>query len=80
MQHSAVWYQNYAEAPACRVETTITHLADRLATWLLLPERPADPALVGNPVVADLNIYPDELESLLAKSETVLSAVNDMDL
>lgn len=55
-------------------EPMITHLADRLASHLLDPNDDAS-ALREHVVLADLNLYPEDLEALLEKHDAVLSMV-----
>lgn len=71
MSTAILWHHEPDSAPDHVTEARTTALADRLADWLLL-EGGNDPAtLAGNELVTKLDIYPDELEQLLAKHETV---------
>ena len=67
-------------APACRIETTITSLAHQFADGLLRPEGAKYEPKPGDPLVVELNIYPDELEQFLGMKDTVLTSVNAMGL
>ena len=69
----------YAQAGAFRQEAMITFLADRLATHAIEPTRfGGDDGLRDTPVIADLNLYPDDVAGLLARREKVLELVAAM--
>jgi putative nucleotidyltransferase with HDIG domain len=72
-------HANYAQAGAFRQEAMITFLADRLATYALEPARfGSDDSFRDTPVIADLNLYPDDVTGLLARRERVLELVAAM--
>ena len=78
-----VFHGDYAAAPSCKPDAMIACLADAFATDLIDSERPDAPArdderLRHHPVVADLNLYPSELDALLAKRTAVASLVESM--
>lgn len=73
-------YRDYALAPAFREETAMTYLADRLAIRALDPSACSDDELVADPVFAELNFYPDDIEQLLQKRDDVLSLVSSLEL
>jgi putative nucleotidyltransferase with HDIG domain len=72
-------YAGYASAGAFRQEAMITFLADRLATHVLDPARfGSDESFRDTPVIADLNLYPDDVAGLLARRDRVLELVSAM--
>jgi putative nucleotidyltransferase with HDIG domain len=72
-------YADYAQAGGFRQEAMITYLADRLATHALEPARfGGDAGFRDTPVIADLNLYPDDVAGLLARRERVLELVAAM--
>jgi putative nucleotidyltransferase with HDIG domain len=69
----------YAQAGAFRQEAMITFLADRLATHAIDPSRFGnDDRFRDTPVIADLNLYPDDVAGLLARRERVQELVAAM--
>jgi putative nucleotidyltransferase with HDIG domain len=69
----------YAQAGAFRQEAMITFLADRLATHAIEPARfGGDDGFRDTQVIADLNLYPDDVAGLLARRERVLELVAAM--
>jgi len=72
-------HATYAQAGAFRQEAMITFLADRLATHAIEPTRlGGDGGFRDTPVIADLNLYPDDVAGLLARRERVLELVAAM--
>ncbi len=69
----------YAQAGGFRQEAMITFLAARLATYAIEPARfGGDDAFRDTPVIADLNLYPDDVAGLLARREKVMELVAAM--
>jgi putative nucleotidyltransferase with HDIG domain len=69
----------YAQAGAFRQEAMITFLAGRLATHAIEPTRfGGDDGFRDTPVIADLNLYPDDVAGLLARRDKVLELVAAM--
>jgi putative nucleotidyltransferase with HDIG domain len=69
----------YAQAGAFRQEAMITFLAGRLATHAIEPTRfGGDDVFRDTPVIADLNLYPDDVAGLLARRDKVLELVAAM--
>jgi HD-like signal output (HDOD) protein len=68
-------YERYAEAGGA-MEAKITCLADRLATWLMDPEAFDDETLRAHPVFIDLNLYPADVDGLVAKRSAVQGVVD----
>ena len=77
---SAGYYLRRVEATTWPTETAITYLAHHLADWVLSTDNQVAAPAPGDPVVTELNIYPDELSCLLEKRESVLAAVAALDL
>jgi putative nucleotidyltransferase with HDIG domain len=71
-------YQRYDAAPGCAQEPVITALADHLATALVDGTPIDDPTLRDHRAWADLNLYPEDADALLAKSEVVQTLVESM--
>ncbi len=69
-------YQKAAQYPD---EAKIACVADLLSDHLL-DENPDEDVLRAHPVFVDLNLYPDDVDSLLSKKESVLEAVESMKL
>jgi HD-like signal output (HDOD) protein len=72
------YYWIYEHAPSHRQEAMMTCLADRLATYLLVPDSFDDITLREHSVFADLNLYPNDIDTLLSHKEKILSLVNTM--
>jgi hypothetical protein len=56
----------------------MTCLADRLATFILIPDSFDDSTLREHSVFADLNLYPNDIDSLLSLKEKVVNLVDTM--
>lgn len=74
------YYWVYEQAPSHRHEAMMTCLADRLATYILVPESFDDSTLRDHSVFADLNLYPNDVDTLLGLKDKVLSLVDTMTL
>jgi HD-like signal output (HDOD) protein len=72
------YYGVYEQAPSHRQEVMITCLADRLATYLLVPDSFDDGTLRDHNVFGDLNLYPNDIDTLLSLKEHVLNLVDTM--
>ncbi|HXF92421.1 MAG TPA: HDOD domain-containing protein [Nitrospiraceae bacterium] len=68
----------YEHAPTFRQEVMITCLADRLATYLLVPKAFDNHSVRDHPVFADLNLYPNDVDTLLAAKDQILAVVEAM--
>jgi HD-like signal output (HDOD) protein len=73
--HAIAYYQCYEQTPAFRQEVMITCLADRLATFLLAPEPFDDDTFRDHFVIADLNLYPQDVDKLLGLKDQILAVV-----
>ncbi|THJ21465.1 MAG: HDOD domain-containing protein [Nitrospira sp. CG24E] len=72
------YYWAYEQAASHRQEAMMTCLADRLATYLLVPDSFDDSTLRDHSVFADLNLYPNDIETLLNLNEKILHLVDTM--
>jgi HD-like signal output (HDOD) protein len=72
------YYWIYEQAPIHKQEAMMTCLADRLATYLLVPDSFDDSTLRDHTVFADLNLYPNDVDTLLGLKEKILSLVDTM--
>lgn len=72
------YYWSYEQAPSHRQEAMMTCLADRLATYVLVPDSFDDSTLREHSVFADLNLYPNDIDTLLGLKEKILNLVNTM--
>jgi HD-like signal output (HDOD) protein len=72
------FYWIYEQAPTHKQEVMMTCLADRLATYILVPDSFDDSTLRDHSVFADLNLYPNDIDALLSLKEKILSLVDTM--
>lgn len=72
------YYRIHEQALTHRQEVMMTCLADRLATYILVPDSFDDSTLRDHTVFADLNLYPSDIDSLLSLKEKVLNLVDTM--
>ena len=72
------YYGLYEQAPSHRQEAMMTCLADRLATYILVPDSFDDTTLREHGVFADLNLYPNNIDALLSLKEKVINLVDTM--
>jgi putative nucleotidyltransferase with HDIG domain len=73
-------YGLVGEWPVGSPEVLITCLADQLATHLLTPDALSEEALKAHPVFSALNLYPEDVEALLARRESVMNVVESLRL
>lgn len=74
------YYSDYDHATSFRQECLLTCVADRLATHLLTPDDMPDDTVRDHPVFAELNLYPNDIDQLIACRDKVLAVVNAMNL
>lgn len=74
------YYWAYEQAPTHKHEAMMTCLADRLATHILTPNTFDDSTLRDHSVFADLNLYPDDVDTLIGLKDKVLCLVDTMTL
>ena len=72
------YYGLYEQAPSHRQEAMMTCLADRLATYILVPDSFDDTTLREHGVFADLNLYPNDIDALLSLKDKILNLVDMM--
>ncbi|MEK7760157.1 MAG: HDOD domain-containing protein, partial [Nitrospirota bacterium] len=72
------YYRIYEQAPSHKQEVMMTCLADRLAAYILVPDSFDDATLREHTVFADLNLYPNDVDTLLSLKEKVLNLVDAM--
>ncbi|HEX3695763.1 MAG TPA: HDOD domain-containing protein [Polyangia bacterium] len=71
-------YQDYRRAAGFEHDAMVTFLADRLATHLTVAGAFDETSVRDHAVFADLNLYPDDVNALLAKKESVARTVDAM--
>lgn len=74
------YYSDYDHASTYRQECLLTCVADRLATHLLTPDDMPEERLRDHPVFVELNLYPNDIDQLVAGKDKVLAMVNAMNL
>lgn len=74
------YYGDFEHATVFRQECMLTFVADRLASHLLTPEEMPEDSLRDHPVIAELNLYPNDVDQLLAGKDKVLAIVNALNL
>jgi putative nucleotidyltransferase with HDIG domain len=75
---SITYHHDYLVAPMCSEAVMITRLADCLAYHLAMPEVFDEDSVRHHPILADLNFYPDDVETLLTKREVVLNMIEGL--
>lgn len=73
---STEYYLNYLNAPKYANECAMTYLANRLAIWIYDDNYISEEKILKNPVNLFLNLYPDEVQSLLEKKDEILEQVS----
>lgn len=74
------FYDDYDHADSFRQECLLTCTSDRLASHILTPEEMPDETLRAEPVFAELNLYPNDIDQLLTMKDHVLAVVNALNL
>jgi putative nucleotidyltransferase with HDIG domain len=74
------YYGDYDHATEFRQECLLTCVADRLATHLLTPNELSEDTLREHSVFAELNLYPQDIDTLLLTKDQVITIVNAMNL
>jgi putative nucleotidyltransferase with HDIG domain len=75
---SITYHHDYLAAPTCPEAVMITRLTDCLSYHLDMPEVFDEDHVRYHPVLADLNFYPDDVETLLSKREAVRKFIQGM--
>lgn len=71
-------YPRYADAPTAATQAAQVSVAIQYATHMLNPDQLDRETLLALPVLAALNIYKDEAEKLLDKSESVAEKLKEL--
>ncbi len=74
------YYGDYDHATEFRQESLLTCVADRLASHLLTPDEMSEDRLREHSVFAELNLYPQDIDTLLLTKDQVITIVNAMNL
>ncbi len=74
------FHADYQHARTSKQECMTTCLADRLARHFLDPEALDEAAVRDHAVFADLNLYPKDIDALMALKEQVRKVVEAMPL
>ncbi|MBI5672469.1 MAG: HDOD domain-containing protein [Nitrospirae bacterium] len=74
------YYGDYDHATEFRQECLLTCVADRLASHLLTPDEMPEDTLRDHSVFAELNLYPQDIDTLLLTKDQVITIVNAMNL
>ena len=80
LSETILYHHDPLSAPTAQQTAVMTNLADDLSHYAFGADLPGaravdETALRVHPMLAHLNLYPEELEALLAKRETVLAMV-----
>lgn len=73
-------YRSYEQAVTFRQECMMTCVADRFAIHLLTPDKMDEDRVRDHQVFADLNLYPNDVETLLGMKDKILTIVEAMNL
>lgn len=77
---SIIFFNYYEDAPNYPSEARITNAANLFATHMLERERLPEESLRAARVIQDLNLYPDDVQSLLDRLKSVEEIVTEMSL
>jgi putative nucleotidyltransferase with HDIG domain len=75
LSEAVLWHHDPQRSESARNLTMTTALADDLSHLVFGPKRLEEDAMRGHPLCAPLNMYPDEMEALLAKREAIQKQV-----
>jgi putative nucleotidyltransferase with HDIG domain len=75
VKEAILYYSDYTQSSHPSAVAMATCLADRLASHLLGLDSPDDVELESLPVVAALNLYPEDMDTLLTQGENIRQAV-----
>jgi putative nucleotidyltransferase with HDIG domain len=78
LEETILYHHDPASAPTCSQTAMMTHLADALAHGALGTGGLTEDGIRSLPVLESLNVYPDELETLLARREQVLTVAQSI--
>jgi HD-like signal output (HDOD) protein len=71
-------YPDYEKAPIAATQAAQINIAIQYATHMLHPDQVEEVDLLSSPALSILNIYQDEAEALLAKSESVAEKCQEL--
>jgi len=74
------YYRDYQQAPSFKEEAKIVHVASLFAQHLLQPEDCTENDVRSSSAVISLNLYPEDVDQLLAKADDVKATVTEMAL
>ena len=78
VQETIKHYKDYQNAEACENDVMICTLADLLSLHLYADDGPEFEEIKKHPVCNDLNLYPDDLETIKSQLDKVKEQVSDL--
>ena len=72
------YFNDYNAAPHAVEQTMIVNASAKMASHMLDEESLSRQQLIDSDVLADLNLYQDEVEQLLAKRDDIISSMEAM--
>jgi putative nucleotidyltransferase with HDIG domain len=78
VSESIVYHHDYLAAPTHTEAVMVTRLADLLSYHFLMPDIFNAESIFEHPVIADLNLYPDDIETLLAMRDKIQATIEAM--
>ena len=75
---TCLYYQNYSEAPMFKDEAIATYLAGKMASHLIDPANQSEEALREDPAFHALNLYPEDVDLLFEKTESISEIIAAM--
>lgn len=78
VSESIVYHHDYLTAPTQPEVVMVTRLADLLSYHFLMPDIFNAESVFEYPVIADLNLYPDDIETLLAMRDKIQAIIEAM--
>ncbi|MBK6939318.1 MAG: HDOD domain-containing protein [Planctomycetes bacterium] len=75
MSETILFHHDPTSAPSAAQTAMMTRLADDIAHWLVGPRAVDEAAVRDHPMLAKLNIYPEELDDLIANKDKFKLAV-----
>lgn len=72
------YFHHYNDAPHAKEQTAIVNAAAQFALHTMEPENLTNSALLDKEVLGDLNLYPDEVQSLLERQDDIKSSAEAM--
>ena len=75
MSETILFHHDPTSAPSAAQTAMMTRLADDIAHWLVGPRTVEEDVLRNHPMLPTLNIYPEELDQLIANKDKFKLAV-----